>query len=936
MITTVAVVLLLYGYQDGGSGEDPIAVGPTAVVALIGITAIGALIGVRRSGNRIAWPLHTVSLVAVLEQALQPSSIGVTRNAVRLERSKHHQSRVFVTPDATDTVLTAGIGGRPDMADAGTQEGLPTRARVVIVGGGVIGSSIAYHLTKLGWSDVVILEQHQLTAGTTWHAAGLIVSGGMTTETLAWMAKYSRDLFETLEEETGLSTGFRPVGYVQTASRPERLHKLRREADFLRLMGIEREEISGSEVGALWPQLDAAGVIAGFYTANEGRADPANVAMSLAKGARNAGARVYEGVRVTGITKRDGRVAGVVTSHGNVEAEYVVNAAGMWARQLGALAGVTVPLQACEHAYLLTEPFGVSSELPILEDPDRYAYYREEVGGLMVGLFEPVSAPWSVDVIPDDFSFGEIPSNWDRLAPFLDLAMETLPDLKNVGIRKLFTGPESFTPDNGFLIGEAPELENFFIAAGMNSLGILTGGGAGSIIANWIVDGVAPVDVTDLDPARLLPFQANRSFRAERSVELLGRLHSTGSWPHSRPETARFVRRSPVHERLDGAGAHFVDSAGWENAAWFGRTANTPTEPLSYGRKHWFDLHAAEHHATRNGVALYDLSSMSKFLVEGPGAEAMLNWVSGNNIAVPVGRCVYTQWMNEKGGIVADLTVTRIGETEFFLVVAEGFHRRTEAILRRASSWEHGVSVTDVTSAYALLSLQGPDSRKVLANITPTGVSNEDFPYLTAQHLELHHAPGMAFRMSFVGELGWELYVPTEFALGLYDTLFEVGRGFGLVNAGMEALESTRTEAGRRDYGLDMENTDSPLEAGLGFAVDFDKPGGFKGREPLLRQHENRPLKQRLVQFLLEDPEPLLFGEEPIFRAGKPVGYLRSGAYGHTLGGAMGMGYVFHEGGVTSDLVSSGGFEIQVAGERIAAKASFRPMYDPKGERVRM
>jgi 4-methylaminobutanoate oxidase (formaldehyde-forming) len=513
--------------------------------------------------------------------------------------------------------------------------------------------------------------------------------------------------------------------------------------------------------------------------------------------------------------------------------------------------------------------------------------------------------------------------------------MEILPSLEQVGVRKLFTGPESFTPDNGFLIGEAPELANFFVAAGMNSLGILTGGGAGSIIANWIVDGVAPVDVTDVDIARLSPFQQNRSYLAERSVELLGRLHSTGSWPHSPPTTARNVRRSPVHDRLEKAGAHFSESAGWESPAWFGSPAPDGAR-LSYERKHWFEFHAAEHHAVRNGVALLDLSSMSNFLVQGPGAEEALNTISGNNIAIPVGRCVYTQWMNERGGIEADLTITRIGELEFFVVVAEAFHRRVEMMLRRGSSPDDGVYITDVTSGYALLSLQGPDSRSVLSQITTTSLSNEDFPYFTARELDLHHARGMAFRMSFVGELGWELYVPSEFAVSVYDALMEAGGDFGLVNAGMETLESTRTEAGRRDYGLDMENSDSPLEAGLGFAVDFDKPGGFIGREALLRQREKRPLNSRLVQFLLEDPEPLLFGEEPILHEGKAVGYLRSGAYGHTLGAAMGMGYVEHADGVTPDLVNSGGFEIQIAGERIPAATSLRPMYDPKGLRVRM
>jgi 4-methylaminobutanoate oxidase (formaldehyde-forming) len=822
-------------------------------------------------------------------------------------------------------------------ASASRQTRVPDRSQVVIVGGGVIGASVAYHLTKLGWTDVVVLEQSQLTSGTTWHAAGLIVSGGMTTETLAWMAKYSRDLFATLEDETGLSTGFRPVGYLQTASTPERAHKLAREADFLRLMGIEREEVSAAEVASLWPQLDASAVVGGYFTANEGRADPANVAMSLAKGARLGGAQIIEGIRVTGVSQRDGRVTGVETTHGAIEAEYVVNCAGMWAKELGAMAGVSVPLQACEHAYLISEPFeGVSADLPIFEDPDRFAYYKEEVGGLMVGLFEPVSAPWSLDKIPDDFSFGEITSDWERLAPFLEFAMEILPDLENVGIKKLFTGPESFTPDNGFLIGEAPELENFFIAAGMNSLGILTGGGAGSIIANWIVDGIPPVDVTDIDPARLHPFQTNRAYLAERSVELLGRLHSTGSWPHNGPKTARNVRSSPIHHRLEAAGAHFVESSGWENAGWFEPQGFIHQPELTYARQDWFEFHAAEHDAIRNGVALIDLSAMSKFLVKGGGAEQALNRIAGNNVAVPVGQCVYTQFMDDGGFIQSDLTITRIAKDAFFLVVAEAFHRRTEAILRRRLGHDERVSVTDVTSAYALLSVQGPASRRLLSQMTTTSLSNEDFPYFTGRQLDLHQARGFAFRMSFVGELGWELYVPSEFAVGVYDRIVEVGSSMGMMHAGMETLESTRTEAGRRDYGLDMENTDTPLEAGVGFAVDFDKPGGFIGRDALLKQKENRPYTSRLVQFLLDDPEPLLYGEEPILRDGEPVGYLRSGAYGHTVGGAMGMGYVEDEDGVTLDMITSSSFEIQVAGERYRASASFRPMYDPKGERVRM
>ena len=822
------------------------------------------------------------------------------------------------------------------MSDEGLSPSTPGRAQVVIIGGGIIGNSVAYHLTKLGWNDVVLLERDRLTSGTTWHAAGLVVSGGMTTQTLAWMAKYSRDLYEVLEEETGLSTGFRPVGYLQTASTKERTHKLRREADFMRLMGIDREEISGAEVAALWPQVDASEVITGFYTANEGRADPYNVAMSLAKGARLGGAQILEGVGVLGITKEDDRVTGVVIDGGVIEADYVVNCAGMWARQVGAMAGVSVPLQAIEHAYLITEPIeGVSADLPIFEDPDRFAYYREETGGLMVGLFEPVAAPWSLDRIPDDFSFGEIPSDWDRLAPFLEYAMEILPGLENVGVRKLFTGPESFTPDNGFLMGEAPELANFFVAAGFNSLGILTGAGAGSIVASWIADGVPPIDVTDVDIARMSPFQTNRPYLAERSVELLGRLHSTGSWPHSHPTTARNVKRSVIHERLEKAGAHFSESSGWENASWFAPVDADIEFKFTYARQDWFEFHAAEHRAVRSAVALFDLSSMSKILVQGPDAEATLNLLSGNNIAVPVGQCVYTQWMNARGGIQADVTVTRLAEDRFLVVAAEMFHRRVEAILRRGSAVDARVQVTDVTSGYTLLSVQGPGSRDLLSEVTLADLDNAAFPYYTAQQIDLHHGLGLALRMSFVGELGWELYVPTEFALSVYDRIIEVGSEFGLLHAGMETLESTRTEAGRLDYGLDMENSDSPLEAGLGFAVDFDKPGGFVGREVLLAQREERPYKSRLVQFLLEDPEPLLYGEEPILRDGDPVGYLRSGAYGHTLGGAMGFGYVENEAGVTADFVKAGNFEIQVAGACYSAKASLSSMYDPQNLRVR-
>ncbi|MDX2381495.1 MAG: FAD-dependent oxidoreductase, partial [Acidimicrobiia bacterium] len=727
-----------------------------------------------------------------------------------------------------------------------------------------------------------------------------------------------------------------PIGYLQTATSTQRLAKLRREADFLRLMGISREEISGADVAALWPHADVEDVVAGFYAADEGRADPYNVTMSLAAGARSAGVTIVQGARVTSITQHDGAVTGVITDRGPIEAEYVVNCAGMWAREVGAMAGVAVPLQAVEHCYLISEPIdGVSPDLPILEVPDRHAYYREETGGLMVGLFEPVAAPWSLDRIPDDFSFGEIPSDWDRLAPFIEHAIERLPGLETVGIRKLFTGPESFTPDNGFLMGEAPELDRFFVAAGFNSLGILTGGGAGSILASWIVDGLPPIDVTDIDIARLSRFQTSRSYLAERSVELLGRLFASGSWPHSHPNNARNVRRSVLHDRLVQAGGRFGESSGWENTTYFAPLDASDEFEYTYDRPHWFEYHAAEHHAVRGAVGLFDMSSMSKFLVQGPDAESVLDRMSGNNIAVPVGQCVYTQWMNELGSVEADVTVTRLADDRFQVVAAEGFHRRVERMLRRGSACT-GSYVTDITSGITLLSVQGPRSRDLLSEVTTSDLANEAFPYFTAQEIDLHFGLGLAIRMSFVGELGWELYVPSEFALGVYDRIVEVGTEFGLLHAGMETLESTRTEAGRLDYGLDMENSDSPLEAGLGFAIDFDKQGGFVGRDALLAQRETRPYTSRLVQFMLEDPKPLLHGEEPILLDGEPVGYLRSGAYGHTLGAAMGFGYVENADGVTAELVNGGNFAIRVAGECHPAAASLRSMYDPKNLRVRM
>lgn len=812
---------------------------------------------------------------------------------------------------------------------------LPDRARVVVVGGGVIGCSVAYHLTKLGWRDVVLLERKQLTSGTTWHAAGLITSAGMVSETMLWMSRYSRDLYEGLEAETGQSTGFRAIGHLHLATTPERLETLRREAAFVRGLGVDNREISAAEVAAMWPQAKTDDVLAAFYVADEGRANPADVAMSLARGARMGGATILEGVPATGFTQADGRVTGVVTDRGTIEAEYVVNAAGMWARQVGALAGVAVPLQASEHYYLITEPVEwAHRDLPVIEDPDRYGYYREEVGGILVGLFEPVAAPWSLDGIPADLGFADLPPDWDRVGPYLESAMERIPAVREAGIKKFFCGPESFTADLHPMMGEAPELRNFFVAAGLNSLGILLGGGVGSVLAQWIVDGLPPVDVTEVAVDRAFPFEATRRFRSERTIEQLGALFGDAAWPNWRPSSARNLRRSVLHDRLAGAGARFGVSAGWECPEWFAPGGGPSERTPGWGRDESFPFQAAEHRAVRERVGVFDVSLLSKFLVQGPGAEALLNRVSANDVAVPPGRVVYTQWLNERGGIEADLTVMREAEDRFLVVVSDVLHRRVAAWLARHVVDGELATVADVTAGTTLLSVQGPRSRELLARLSPDDLSDAAFPYLSARTIEVDACVLTAARMTYVGELGYELHVPAEFGLTVYDALKEAGRDLGLVDAGLDAMNSLRLEGAYRDYGHDLDNCDTPLEAGLGFAVAFDKTGGFVGRDALLAQREG-PLRRRLVQFLLEDPEPLLYGYEPILRDGRWVGYVRSGAYGHTLGGAVGLGMVEDEAGVADHDIEGARFEIEVAGASVPARASLRPLYDPRRERVR-
>jgi heterotetrameric sarcosine oxidase gamma subunit len=812
---------------------------------------------------------------------------------------------------------------------------IPTQTQVVIIGGGVIGCSVAYHLTKLGWKDVVLLERKQLTCGTTWHAAGLVEAGGFFSETDLYITDYTRKLYQELEAETGQAVGYKKVGYIEFATRPDRLEMGRRIAAFDRKFGIEIHELTPKEVKEKWPLAYTEDVIAGFFSTGDGRVNPVDVTMALAKGAKMRGAQICEEVEVTGIIQKDGRVTGVTTAQGNIQAEYVVNCAGMWARQVGKMAGVDVPLQAMEHYYLITEPFdGMHSDLPVLVDLDRYAYYREEHGGLLLGVFEPVAAPWGLNGIPQDFTFGEIKPDWERMSPYLEEAMQRIPIVKDVGVLKLFCGPESFTPDLSPVIGEAPGLKNFFVAAGMNSLGILMGGGVGRVLATWIVDGLPDVDVTDFDAARVLSYQNNPRFLRDRNVEILGHMFKV-HYPNLQFETARNVRKSPFYDRLAGAGAYFGEYAGWEHPDWFAPEGVEPVVEYSWGRQNWFEYATAEHRAAREGVVLLDYSVMAKILVQGRDAEKYLNRICANNVAVPVGKIVYTQWLNEKGTIEADLTVTRLAEDQFLILTSDGTTTAVLKWLNRNIPADAQVFIANVSSAYSVLNVQGPKSRALLSQVTSADLSNEAFPFMTMQEIDLGYAFVRAFRVTYVGELGWELYIPTEFSLHVFDTLVETGREFGMKYLGFQALDSLRLEKAYRDYGGDIDNTDSPLEVGLRRFVDFDKPGGFIGKEATLQRKENGP-DYRMVQFLLEDPEPMLHFGEVIYRDGVSVGYIMAGNYGHTLGGSVGVGPVENNSEVVSpEFIHSGQFEIDVAGERFPAKASLRPMYDPKLEKVR-
>ncbi|MGA0595882.1 GcvT family protein [Enterovirga sp. CN4-39] len=811
---------------------------------------------------------------------------------------------------------------------------VPSRAQVVIVGGGIVGCSVAYHLTLRGCTDVVVLERKKLTSGTTWHAAGL-VGQLRATHNLTRLAQYTTELYTTLEQETGQPTGFQQIGSLAVATNDARMEELKRGASMARCFGLEVDVLSAERARELWPLLNIEDLVGAVHLPKDGQTNPIDTTQALAKGARSRGARILEDIKVEQIVVENGRAVGVRTAGGDIRADVVVNCAGMWARELGARAGTAVPLHAAEHFYIVTEPMaGLGRHLPVLRDADGCTYFKEDAGKLLVGWFEPVAKPWGMDGIPDSFSFDTLPDDLEHIEPLLNAAIRRVPALGDAGIQLFFNGPESFTPDDRYLLGETAEVQGLFVAAGFNSIGIQSAGGAGKVLSDWIVDGHPPMDLWDVDIRRMMPFQRNKTYLRDRTVEGLGLLYAM-HWPFRQPETARGVRRSSLHDRLKAAGACFGEVAGWERPNWYAPKGEAAEYRYSYGRQNWFEYSAAEHRTVREAVGLFDQSSFAKYVVEGPDAEKVLNRICANDVAVPVGKIVYTQWLNERGGIEADLTVTREADDRYLVVTAAATQTRDLAWLKRNIPAEARVVAYDVTSAHAVLGVMGPRARDLLGPLTDADLSNEAFPFATSQIIDLGYARIRASRITYVGELGWELYIPTEFAQGVYDRIASAGEAHGLKLAGYHAMNSLRMEKGYRHWGHDITDEDTPLEAGLGFAVAMNKPGEFIGREALLRQKE-RGLTRRLVQFSLDDPEPLLYHNEPILRDGTIVGRVTSGMFGHTIGRSIGLGYVENRGEVvTADFINGGGFEIEVAGSRFKATASLKPFYDPGNLRVK-
>jgi sarcosine dehydrogenase len=809
----------------------------------------------------------------------------------------------------------------------------PTQARAVVIGGGIVGTSTAYHLARLGWADTVVIERHKLTSGSTFHAAGL-VGQLRSSANITQLLGHSVRLYTELERETGLATGWKMNGGLRLACTEARWTELKRQATTARSFGLEMHLLSPQEAQDLWPPMRVDDLVGAAFLPTDGQANPSDITQSLAKGARMAGATIWEDTEVTGIETRDGRVTAVVTSRGRIACEAAVNCAGQWARELGRMAGVTVPLVSVEHQYMVTEPIaGVTRTLPTLRDPDRLTYWKEEVGGLVMGGYEPNPIAWAVDGIPEGFNFRLLQPNWDHFQQIMEQALGRVPALETAGVKELIAGPESFTPDGNFILGEAPELRGFYVGAGFNAFGIASGGGAGKALAEWIAGGEPPYDLWPVDIRRFGRAQADVDWVRRRTLELYGK-HYTIAWPNEEHASARPLRRSPLYDRLKAQGACFGEKLGWERPNWFAAEGEAAEEIPSFGRPSWFEAVAREHRATRGAVTVFDQSSFAKFALVGRDAEATLSWICANNVARPPGTLTYTQMLNGRGGIECDLTVARLARDRYHITTGTGFATHDFDWIARSIPAGANAHLVDITSAYAVLSLMGPKARDVLQALTRDDVSDAGFPFGRVRQIAVAGAPVLALRITYVGELGWELHIPTEFAVGVYEAVMAAGVAHGIANAGYRAIETLRLEKGYRAWGSDIGPDHTPLEAGLGWAVKLKTAIPFQGREALEAQRGQK-LKKILATFTVDDPAVVLLGRETILRDGKPAGWLSSGGFGHTVGKPIGLGYVRDPAGLDREALLGSRYELEVATERVPCTLHLEPLYDPRMERVK-
>ena len=807
---------------------------------------------------------------------------------------------------------------------------LPSKANVVIIGGGIIGCSIAYHLAKQGVKDVVVLERKQLTCGTTWHAAGL-VSMLWPTPFLTQLAKYSHELYASLEEETGQATGYREIGSLSLARTPERLEELQRTSSMASVFGVESQMINNERLTQLYPGIDTQGVIGALYIEKDGQTNPIDTTMALAKGAKMYGANIVENIKVEEILTESGQAVGVKTEQGSMMANKVVLAGGLWSRDIAAKIGVDLPLYACEHFYVVTEDMPQLSKRPVLRDFDKGIYFKEDAGKMLVGWFEHNARGCPMSRIAEDFCFDEFACDLEHIEQYLINSMETFPPLQETGIRTFFNGPESFTPDNLHLLGPTPEVGNFYVACGLNSKGIGAGGGLGKLMADWIVKGYPAGDVWECDVRRHHKVQRQQAYIEARIPEALGHTYAM-HWPFYQYQSGRDLLQSPVHALLQEQGACFGEVAGFERPNWFARDGMKAQYQYSYKRQNWFECYAQEHMAVRENVGIYDISSFAKFEVSGPDAVSALQWVCAGDITAPIGSLTYTQWLNERGGIEADVTVSRTGNDRFLITSGIGSSTRDWWHLKK--NLKGDVQLKDVSADYACLAIQGPNARALLELVAQTNLDTTDFLFGTGRWAIVAGVEVWLQRLSYVGELGWEIFVASEQSIKLLIALQQAGKRFDMCNIGLHAVNSLRLEKGFRHWGHDIGDQDNLLQAGLSFTAKPDA-SDFLGRDAFVSQKGAGIADRRIVQFKLNDPEPLLYHNEPIIMNGDIVGYTTSGMYGHSVGAAIAMGFV-NVAQLTADVIKNADFEIEVAKTRFSAKASLRGFYDPGNLRMKL